>query len=82
MLIISFHFIYLSNLFVICSLHAMLSVMFFLLLGYSMFLLYCVITVLAGGATPQFEYHIEYLLQTLHPSSSLFPASTDFQHLC
>ena len=60
MLIIIFHSICLTHLFVIRSLSAMLSILFSLLLGYSTSLLYSINTVHAEGATPQFEYCIEY----------------------
>ena len=54
MLIIIFCSVCLTHLFVICSLSAMLSVLFSPLLGYSMSLLYSINTVHAEGATPQF----------------------------
>ena len=73
MFIISFHSIYLTNLFVIHSPSAMLSIMFSPLLGYSTSPLYSINTVHAEGATPQFEYHIEYFPRTpkFPPQSSV-----------
>ena len=60
MLIIFFRSVCLTHPFVIHSLSAMLSVLFSPLLGYSTSPLYSINTVHAEGATPQFEYHIEY----------------------
>ena len=71
MLIIIFRSICLTHLFVICSLSAMLSVLFSLLLGYSTSPLYSINTVHAEGATPQFEYCIEYFPQTPPSPQSL-----------
>ena len=59
-LIIFFRSVCLTHPFVIRSLSAMLSILFSLLLGYSMSPLYSINTVHAEGATPQFEYRIEY----------------------
>ena len=61
-LIIIFRSICLTHPFVIHSLSAMLSILFSLLLSYSTSPLYSINTVHAEGATPQFEYHIEYFL--------------------
>ena len=69
-LIIFFRSVCLTHPFVICSLSAMLSILFSPLLGYSTSLLYSINTVHAEGATPQFEYCIEYFPQTpLSPQS-------------
>ena len=75
-------FHYLTNLFVICSLPAMLSVMFSPFLGYSTSPLYSIYTVHAEGATPQFKYHIEYFPQTPQFPPLLSLTSTDLWHLC
>ena len=70
MLIIFFRSICLTHPFVIHSLSAMLSVLFSLLLSYSTSPLYSINTVHAEGATPQFEYRIEYFPRTpLSPQS-------------
>ena len=79
MLIIIFRSECLTHLFVICSLSAiMLSVLFSPLLGYSTSPLYSINTVHAEGATPQFEYRIEYFLQTPPSPQSLWPPPLTF----
>ena len=65
MLIIFFRSISLTHPFVIRSLSAMLSILFSPLLGYSTSLLYSINTVHIEGATPQFEYCIEYFPRTV-----------------
>ena len=82
MLIISFRSVYLTNLFVIRSPSAMLSVLFSPLLGYSTSLLYSINTMHAEGATPQFEYRIEYFLRTPPFPPLLSLTSADLQPLC
>ena len=64
MLIISFRSVCLTHPFVIRSPSAMLSILFSPLLSYSTSPLYSINTVHAEGATPQFEYCIEYFPRT------------------